>query len=89
ENNSAGPAQKAHMFTVQYSEKEKRERKYECEHCKKRFSRPSSLTSHVYTHTGERPFACDHPGCTKRFSVLSNLRRHYKVHNNRNLRRRS
>ncbi|KAJ2308371.1 hypothetical protein IWW54_004090 [Coemansia sp. RSA 2705] len=70
-------------FTVQYTEKEKRERKYECQHCKKRFSRPSSLTSHVYTHTGERPFACDFPGCTKRFSVLSNLRRHHKVHTNR------
>ncbi|ORX66960.1 hypothetical protein DL89DRAFT_226328, partial [Linderina pennispora] len=68
------------MVTVQYTEKEKRERKYECTHCKKRFTRPSSLTSHVYTHTGEKPFACDFPNCTKRFSVLSNLRRHYKVH---------
>ncbi|KAJ2824122.1 hypothetical protein IWW50_003483 [Coemansia erecta] len=80
---AAGPAQKIQPFTVQYTEKEKRERKYECKHCKKRFSRPSSLTSHVYTHTGERPFACDYPGCTKRFSVLSNLRRHHKVHTNR------
>ncbi|KAJ1954331.1 hypothetical protein EC988_002494 [Linderina pennispora] len=71
---------KIQMVTVQYTEKEKRERKYECTHCKKRFTRPSSLTSHVYTHTGEKPFACDFPNCTKRFSVLSNLRRHYKVH---------
>ncbi|KAJ2334663.1 hypothetical protein GGI00_001748 [Coemansia sp. RSA 2681] len=73
----------AAAVTIQYTEKEKRERKYECQYCKKRFSRPSSLTSHVYTHTGERPFACDFLGCTKRFSVLSNLRRHYKVHASR------
>ncbi|KAJ1888353.1 hypothetical protein LPJ66_008625, partial [Kickxella alabastrina] len=65
---------------IRYTEKEKQQRKYECEYCKKRFSRPSSLMSHGYTHTGERPFACDHPGCTKRFSVLSNLRRHNIVH---------
>ncbi|KAJ2493436.1 hypothetical protein IWW37_000525 [Coemansia sp. RSA 2050] len=70
-------------ISIQYTEKEKRERKYECQYCHKRFSRPSSLTSHVYTHTGERPFACDFIGCSKRFSVLSNLRRHYKVHSSR------
>lgn len=70
-------------ISIQYTEKEKRERRYECQYCKKRFTRPSSLTSHVYTHTGERPFACDFPGCSKRFSVLSNLRRHYKVHASR------
>ncbi|KAJ1725899.1 hypothetical protein LPJ61_005567, partial [Coemansia biformis] len=60
--------QPAAPFTIQYTEKEKRERKYECEYCKKRFLRPSSLTSHVYTHTGERPFACAYPGCSRRFS---------------------
>ncbi|KAJ2004831.1 hypothetical protein GGI04_002465 [Coemansia thaxteri] len=74
---------KSNLISIHYSEKEKRERKYECQHCKKRFTRPSSLTSHVYTHTGERPFACEFLGCTKRFSVLSNLRRHYKVHASR------
>ncbi|KAJ1911763.1 hypothetical protein H4219_005837 [Mycoemilia scoparia] len=62
--------------------KDHRKRKYRCPYCPKRFSRPSSLTTHTYTHTGERPFACKFPNCTKRFSVISNLRRHYKVHYN-------
>ncbi|KAJ2713467.1 hypothetical protein H4R19_002237 [Coemansia spiralis] len=67
-------------FVIQYTEKEKRQRKYECKHCRKRFLRPSSLLSHVYTHTGERPFGCEFPGCSRRFAVQSNLRRHHKVH---------
>jgi len=29
-------------------------RKHVCHHCGKRFNRPSSLTIHYYTHTGER-----------------------------------
>ncbi|KAL5032547.1 hypothetical protein RTP6_000632 [Batrachochytrium dendrobatidis] len=59
--------------------KAKDTRRYECQYCSKRFSRPSSLTTHIYTHTGERPFGCDIPGCGRSFSVLSNLRRHNRV----------
>ncbi|KAJ1645035.1 hypothetical protein LPJ64_003333 [Coemansia asiatica] len=54
--------------------------KYQCSRCHKYFTRPSSLTTHVYTHTGEKPHECPVAGCTKRFSVLSNMRRHMKLH---------
>ncbi|PWA03091.1 hypothetical protein BB558_000727 [Smittium angustum] len=57
------------------------QKKYLCKTCKKQFARPSTLQTHIYSHTGERPFMCTFPGCKKNFSVLSNLRRHEKNHN--------
>ena len=55
-------------------------KKHRCKVCDKRFTRPSSLQTHMYTHTGEKPYACDFKGCGRYFSVPSNLRRHRKVH---------
>ncbi|OAV95768.1 hypothetical protein PTTG_02012 [Puccinia triticina 1-1 BBBD Race 1] len=49
-------------------------RLYTCEICEKKFVRPSSLTTHRFSHTGEKPHSC--PTCGKSFSVASNLRRH-------------
>jgi hypothetical protein len=51
-----------------------------CRICGKTFARPSSLTTHTYSHTGQKPFKCEQEGCGKKFNVVSNLRRHYKVH---------
>ncbi|KAI9359017.1 hypothetical protein BD770DRAFT_320095 [Pilaira anomala] len=56
-------------------------KKYICLICGKRFVRPGSLTTHTYSHTGEKPFQCAVEGCGRRFSVVSNLRRHGKIHN--------
>ncbi|ORY46301.1 hypothetical protein BCR35DRAFT_272805, partial [Leucosporidium creatinivorum] len=49
----------------------------------KRFARPSSLRTHIHSHTGEKPFSCDL--CGRGFSVQSNLRRHLKIHRGSNL----
>lgn len=54
--------------------------KFECNFCSKRFTRPSSLRTHIHSHTGEKPYKCNAPGCGRCFSVHSNLRRHQKSH---------
>lgn len=54
--------------------------RYVCPYCQKKFSRPSSLRIHTYSHTGEKPFVCTEPGCGRHFSVQSNMRRHLRVH---------
>lgn len=55
-------------------------RKHACSLCDKRFVRPSSLQTHMFSHTGEKPFCCTVAGCNRRFSVCSNMRRHMKTH---------
>jgi len=32
------------------------------------------------THTGDKPYRCQHPGCSKAFSQLSNLQSHTRSH---------
>ncbi|KAF9280975.1 hypothetical protein BGZ74_002483, partial [Mortierella antarctica] len=49
-----------------------------CEQCGKRFSRPSQLLTHSFTHSGEKPHQC--PMCYKHFNVASNLKRHIRTH---------
>ncbi|KAI9698144.1 MAG: hypothetical protein M1836_004146 [Candelina mexicana] len=56
------------------------QKKHRCKICDKRFTRPSSLQTHMYSHTGEKPYQCEVEGCGRHFSVVSNLRRHRKVH---------
>ncbi|KAF8605128.1 hypothetical protein BDV93DRAFT_428151, partial [Ceratobasidium sp. AG-I] len=48
--------------------------------CNKQFKRPSTLSTHMNTHTGEQPYFCPVLSCGRRFSVSSNLTRHLKTH---------
>ncbi|EUC55706.1 C2H2-type zinc-finger protein [Rhizoctonia solani AG-3 Rhs1AP] len=55
-------------------------RRHVCAECGQAFDRPSSLQTHMNTHTGEQPFQCPFEGCGRKFSVKSNMRRHLSVH---------
>ncbi|KAI9349748.1 hypothetical protein BDR26DRAFT_852712 [Obelidium mucronatum] len=50
--------------------------KYKCTICPKEFERPSTLKTHMNSHTGNRPYECTREGCSWKFTVLSNLKRH-------------
>ncbi|ODQ47695.1 hypothetical protein PICMEDRAFT_22354, partial [Pichia membranifaciens NRRL Y-2026] len=50
-----------------------------CDLCGKTFNNNSKLKSHTLTHTDERSYACDAPGCDKAFARRSDLRRHQRT----------
>ena len=49
-----------------------------CDFCGKCFDRPSLLSRHLRTHTGERPHVCEI--CEKGFSTSSSLNTHRRIH---------
>lgn len=51
---------------------------HRCTVCEKTFSSPGKLYQHMYSHTGERPFACSE--CSKAFSSKFKLMRHLLIH---------
>lgn len=77
---SQPPAPQSMMGSFSSRVSSSAQKKHKCKVCDKRFTRPSSLQTHMYSHTGEKPFGCEVDGCGRRFSVVSNLRRHKKVH---------
>lgn len=51
-----------------------------CRYCTRVFPREKSLQAHLRTHTGERPYSCDHPGCGRAFAQSGQLRTHQRLH---------
>ena len=63
---------KQHMLT------HTKEKPFECEVWKKKFSHKCSLNRHVRSHTGDIPFGCD--VCHRRFRHKSSLNDHKRIH---------
>jgi hypothetical protein len=51
-----------------------------CRFCMRVFPREKSLQAHLRTHTGERPYTCDYPGCGRAFAQSGQLRTHQRLH---------
>ncbi|XP_026747987.1 zinc finger protein 568-like [Trichoplusia ni] len=51
---------------------------YLCEQCGITFADYTSLSSHMWVHTGKKQYQCDH--CDKSFSVKGNLSGHMRLH---------
>ncbi|CAG9319929.1 unnamed protein product [Blepharisma stoltei] len=58
--------------------------RFPCSICGERLSSAQNLKDHSYCHTGQKPYACKHSGCTKRYRQASQLSVHKKKHRNNN-----
>ena len=56
---------------------------FQFEACNKAYSRLENLKTHLRSHTGEKPYTCEFPGCSKAFSNASDRAKHQnRTHSN-------
>eukprot|EP00179_Madagascaria_erythrocladioides_P006809 CAMPEP_0198323442 /NCGR_PEP_ID=MMETSP1450-20131203/11679_1 /TAXON_ID=753684 ORGANISM="Madagascaria erythrocladiodes, Strain CCMP3234" /NCGR_SAMPLE_ID=MMETSP1450 /ASSEMBLY_ACC=CAM_ASM_001115 /LENGTH=232 /DNA_ID=CAMNT_0044027145 /DNA_START=268 /DNA_END=966 /DNA_ORIENTATION=+ len=65
---------------VKQLKSKKVEKRYTCHVCHKTFSKSYNRSAHMRLHTQEKPFVCDHRGCTKAFTWKSSLKSHRASH---------
>jgi hypothetical protein len=51
---------------------------HHCQICNRGFLNKSNIKVHLRTHTGEKPFGCEH--CSKAFRQKAHLLKHMSIH---------
>lgn len=64
------------LSTLRQHEVVHSEKKYSCEVCLRKFSRPEKVRIHMRVHTGEKPYNCSK--CHKKYQQKNDLNRHIK-----------